>query len=57
MKAAIIGKNTILPRNDKRRINMKQTVYKAAAVQEAPVFLNLEGSIDKAVSLIEEAAS
>jgi nitrilase len=36
---------------------MKRTVYKVAAVQAAPVFLNLEKSIDKAVSLIEEAAS
>lgn len=36
---------------------MKQKAYKVAAVQAAPVYLNLEKSIDKAVSLIEEAAS
>jgi nitrilase len=36
---------------------MKRTVYKVAAVQAAPVYLDLEKSIDKAVHLIEEAAS
>lgn len=36
---------------------MKQEAYKVAAVQAAPVYLNLEKSIGKAVSLIEEAAS
>lgn len=36
---------------------MKQKAYKVAAVQAAPVYLNLEKSIGKAVSLIEEAAS
>ncbi|RIV82234.1 carbon-nitrogen hydrolase family protein [Aurantiacibacter xanthus] len=30
--------------------------YKAAVVQAAPDFLNLQGSVDKAISLIEEAA-
>lgn len=36
---------------------MKREQYRVAAVQAAPVFLNLEKSIDKAVFLIEEAAS
>ena len=30
--------------------------FRAAAVQAAPVFLNLDASIDKAIGLIEEAA-
>jgi aliphatic nitrilase len=36
---------------------MNRTKYKAAAVQASPVFLDLERSIDKAISLIEEAAA
>ncbi|OPX99570.1 MAG: Nitrilase [Syntrophorhabdus sp. PtaB.Bin006] len=36
---------------------MKRKAYKVAVVQAAPVFLNLEKSIEKAISLIEEAAS
>ncbi|WP_083253364.1 carbon-nitrogen hydrolase family protein [Flavivirga aquatica] len=36
---------------------MENTSYKVAAVQAAPVFLNLNASIDKAIKLIEEAAS
>ena len=36
---------------------MGRTEYKVAVVQASPVFLDLEKSIDKAVSLIEEAAS
>ena len=36
---------------------MVRTAYKVAVVQASPVFLDLEKSIDKAVSLIEEAAS
>ena len=35
---------------------MKNTQYKVAAVQAAPIFLDLNASIDKAISLIEEAA-
>ena len=36
---------------------MKQTTYKVAVVQAAPVFLDLEKSVDKTITLIEEAAS
>ena len=36
---------------------MKQTTYKVAVVQAAPIFLDLEKSIDKTITLIEEAAS
>ena len=36
---------------------MKRTVFKVAALQAAPIYLDLEKSIDKAVHLIEEAAS
>lgn len=36
---------------------MKISSYKVAAVQAAPVFLNLDASIDKAIKIIEEAAS
>lgn len=35
---------------------MKQTIYKVAAIQAAPIFLDLEKSVDKAITLIEEAA-
>ena len=34
-----------------------ETKYKVAAVQAAPIFLDLQASIDKAITLIEEAAS
>ena len=36
---------------------MTDTEFKGAAVQAAPVFMDLEGSLDKAVALIEEAAA
>jgi nitrilase len=36
---------------------MSRTTYKSAAVQASPIFVNLGKSIDKAISLIEEAAS
>ena len=35
---------------------MTNQVFKAAAVQAAPVFMNLDASVDKAISLIEDAA-
>ena len=34
----------------------KKTAYKVAAVQAAPEFLDLRGSVDKAITLIEQAA-
>lgn len=37
-------------------MDMKNSQYKVAVVQAAPIFLNLNASIDKAISLIEEAA-
>lgn len=36
---------------------MSQTAYKVAAVQAAPIFLDLEGTVSKTISLIEEAAT
>ncbi|WP_303318287.1 carbon-nitrogen hydrolase family protein [Flavivirga abyssicola] len=36
---------------------MENSSYKVAAVQAAPVFLNLNASIDKAIKLIEEASN
>lgn len=36
---------------------MKRNAYKVAAVQAAPIYLNLEKSIDKAISFIEQAAA
>jgi nitrilase len=40
-----------------RRIAMKRESYRVAAVQASPIFLDLEKSIEKAVSFIEKAAS
>lgn len=34
----------------------KDSKFRAAAVQAAPIFLDLDGTIDKAISLIEEAS-
>jgi len=34
----------------------KKTAYKVAAVQAAPEFLDLRGSVDKAITLIEQNA-
>lgn len=36
---------------------MTQTQFKVAAVQAAPVFLDLEGTVSKGIALIEEAAA
>ena len=35
---------------------MTLQVFKAAAVQAAPVFMNLNASLDKAIGIIEDAA-
>ena len=36
---------------------MKFKKFKAATVQTSPVFLNVEKTVDKAISFIKEAAS
>ncbi|MEM1389096.1 MAG: nitrilase-related carbon-nitrogen hydrolase, partial [Pseudomonadota bacterium] len=33
------------------------TTFKAAAVQAAPVFLDLDAGVEKAIKIIEEAAA
>jgi aliphatic nitrilase len=41
----------------KRRIMTQYPAYKVAAAHVAPVFLDTDQSVDKACSVIEEAAS